>query len=157
LMISNAFYRKCFSLYLVVVFLSAPSSVNAQSVYEPTAQAAELNKRGEEFLNNRAYAEAAKQFRKALAIDPNYEVALRNLGTAQEALGKDELAAGTLQKAIKIAPDDAIALNGLGHAYFHQNKYQESADAYKKAIAIHDSYPEPWNGLGAALLKLGKT
>ena len=144
--------------WVLILLLIVPACLNlvAQTV-RPPAQAVALNKRGEELLATKEYEAAAENFRKALAIHPDYPEALVNLGKALEAQGEDDEAVTDFQKAIKLAPDDAIAYNEMGHALFHEKKYEESVASYRKAISIHDNYAEAYNGLGAALLSMGKT
>src|SRR6516225_10992940 len=79
-----------YCLMLLLFCPSTPRSAQAQSAPTTPPQAIELNKRGEALLAKKAYKAAAKEFRKALAIQPDYEGALHNLGKALEAEGKNE-------------------------------------------------------------------
>jgi tetratricopeptide (TPR) repeat protein len=151
--------RQTLGLSCLILFLFCTSdqkSAQAQSA-TPLPQAIQLNQRGEALLTKKAYAAAAAEFRKALAIQPDYEDAVHNLGKALQAQGNSEDAVADFQKAIKLAPDDVVAHNDLGHALYHEGKYEDSLASYRKAIAIHDNYPEAYNGMGAAFLKMGNT
>jgi tetratricopeptide (TPR) repeat protein len=153
--------RGLLCIVLAYCFVISSSWGVAQSDTQPQSsnikpEAIQLNKQGEELLTKKEFGAAAKKFRKALAIQPDYEDAVRNLGIALAGEGKDKEAASDFQKAIKIAPDDAIAHKDLGHTLFHEGKYEESLASYRKAVAIHENYAEAYNGIGVALLKLGK-
>ena len=69
---------------LIVLFVcaSAPTGAQAQSASTVSPQAVELNKHGEKLLAKKSYKAAVAEFRKALAIEPDYEDAVHNLGKA---------------------------------------------------------------------------
>lgn len=58
--------------------------------------------------------EAARSYRQALALDPDFADAYINLGNALDRLGKSDEAIATYQKALELDPDLAGAHYNLG-------------------------------------------
>jgi len=116
-------------LFLLVVF-SSPSSIFAEKVEDYV-------KKGNALYKNSKYKDAEIQYRKALEIDPNSNIAKFNLGTAY-------YKQGNFQEAMKYfdAVDQknfdkqnlASAYYNLGNSYLQSKNYKESIESYKKAL-----------------------
>src|ERR1700690_3877437 len=79
------------ALFLALVGAAAfPCNLRAQSKVDSHNLAVEFNNRGLEFFGKKDIDGAIKQFRQALAIDPNFPEALSNLGLALDAKGNDD-------------------------------------------------------------------
>ena len=61
-------------------------------------------------------------FRRAVELDPNFSVALNNLGATYNALTEYEKAIKVLQRALRLQPDYAEAHYDLGVAYEGQRR-----------------------------------
>ncbi|MGB9701378.1 MAG: tetratricopeptide repeat protein [Candidatus Kapaibacteriota bacterium] len=95
-------------------------------------------KKGNSLYKDSKYKDAEVQYRKALELDPNSNIAKFNLGTAY-------YKQGNFQEAMKSfdAVDQnnfnkknlASAYYNLGNSYLQSKNYKESIDAYKKALA----------------------
>ena len=70
--------------------------------------------------------EAIEHYRRALAIDPNYQDALHGLGMALFNSGRVEEAVATAKKLIEIDPDDILAHTSLSMFYQSQGRIEEA-------------------------------
>src|ERR1700757_4977925 len=123
-------------VFLLLFAIVSPASHNpsqSQSQVASHNQAVEFNNRGLELYKAGKIDEAIKQFRQALAIDPNFPEADSNLGLALDAKGQVDEAIADFNKALALKPTDAITESNLGLALFHKSKYAESLAAYQKA------------------------
>ncbi len=106
-------------------------------------------------LGANKYAEAAKQFKKALEIDPKYENAIYNLAVTyvkwgasmnEEALAKGEdsdaykekykEAYPYLEKYLELKPNEASVWELLGKVYANLGMKEKSMEAFNKADSL---------------------
>ncbi len=78
-------------------------------------------------------AEAAKAFRQALSIRPDWAEAHSLLGSALARAGNYAEAEAELRKAVTLKPDYAEGWNFLGEFLKERGKDQEAQEAFKKA------------------------
>ena len=78
-------------------------------------------------------ADAAKSFRQALSIKPNWAEAHSLLGSALAETGNYREAEAELRKAVALKPDYAEGWNFLGQFLKKQGKQQEAQEAFRKA------------------------
>ncbi len=78
-------------------------------------------------------AEAAKAFRQALSIKPNWPEVHSLLGSALAETGNYREAEAELRKAVALKPDYAEGWNFLGEFLKKQGKQAEAQDAFRKA------------------------
>jgi len=80
--------------------------------------------------------EAAAQFQRAIALDPNNAPAYQNLGIV--ALRANDIAAAEahLTRALQLNPRLPLALNTLGVVYIRKNDPVRAQDAWKRSFAI---------------------
>jgi Tfp pilus assembly protein PilF len=122
--------------------------------------------------NQGRFAEAAQEYRAALAINPDYFAAHLNLGAVLMmegipvrldvgALGRppwtqaDE-AIAHLRAAVRLDPDSAGAHYNLGIAFVYQGQLDEAARQYREAIRSNPDYAEAHNNLGQVLTAQGQ-
>jgi Tfp pilus assembly protein PilF len=77
--------------------------------------------------------EAAKAFRKALGVRPDWAEAHSLLGSALAQTGKYSEAEAELRKAVALKPDYAEGWNFLGEFLKKRGKDQEAQEAFRKA------------------------
>jgi tetratricopeptide (TPR) repeat protein len=77
--------------------------------------------------------EAIAEFKKVIAINPNYKFVHYNLGVSYSKKGMKDEAIAEYKKAIEINPDDAFAHYNLGIHYGIKGKYVVAADHYYQA------------------------
>jgi tetratricopeptide (TPR) repeat protein len=99
---------------------------------------------------------AIQYFRRALQIDPDHSIALRNLGSAYRQKKDWTQAESALERAIALNPDDPEANYSLGMVYAQQNDTERAYDYLQKALASRPAYPEALNNLGILYLRTGR-
>ncbi|HYW65902.1 MAG TPA: tetratricopeptide repeat protein, partial [Candidatus Dormibacteraeota bacterium] len=96
---------------------------------------------------------AIEHFRRALQIDPEHSIALRNLGSAYRQKKDWAQAKNALERAIALNPDDPETNYSLGMVYAQQNDTDHAYDYLQKALAFRPGYPEALNNLGILYLR----
>ncbi len=99
---------------------------------------------------------AVEQLNGALAIHPNFSLALRELGVQQLILGQPDKAVEALEAALKIAPDDAVSRLTYGIALLNQKKFAASEQQLRAAIKLTPTAPTAHMYLGMALINQQK-
>jgi tetratricopeptide (TPR) repeat protein len=105
--------------------------------------------KGMAYLNAGNYTEAIPYFDKALAINPNYSLALNNKGAALYGLGIYNESIAYFDKALSVNPGYTTALYNKGAALSKLGIYNESIAYFDKVLAI-----QPTNALALAGKKL---
>jgi tetratricopeptide (TPR) repeat protein len=108
------------------------------------AKTAELRKAFDEGVaQSRAgqYDASIESFNKALAVNPNCQDCLYNIGYAYAQKKELDKAEENYKKAILIKPDYAEAYNGLANVYNAQRKFDEAAAASAKANELTAAQP----------------
>jgi len=99
---------------------------------------------------------AILEYKKALAINPNYADAHINLGTACLKKGILDEAISEFRKTLIIKPNHLETHIKLGIAYFKQGRLDDAISEFKKAIAINPTLAETYHKLASALETQGK-
>ena len=129
----------------------------------PLSSSSEEFVRGNELSQAGKFQEAADEYLKALALDPENVDVLTNLGVAYYNLGKLDEAVEQYAKAVKLAPNDGDIRSNLAAAYVQ--KYQANGDkdqlnqalqGYKKAVELKPDLAEAHFGLGVVYALLGQ-
>jgi len=105
--------------------------------------------KGMAYLNEGNYTEAIPYFDKALAINPNYTLALNNKGAALYSLGIYNESIAYFDKALSVNPGYTTALYNKGAALSKLGIYNESIAYFDKVLSI-----QPTNTLALAGKKL---
>lgn len=100
-------------------------------------------------------AEAAKAYRQAIRLDPNFVEALGNLGALLVRMGKPEEAAEVLRKALAKRPTYHEAHHNLGIALASMGRTQEALRHYDRAIELKPDYANALNSRGQLKLSTG--
>ena len=80
------------------------------------------------------YEQAIREFRAALALNPNYVFALNNLGNVYGKLQQYRRAAEYFERVLQLDPDYAPAHYNLARAYQALNRPDEALAHYRQAI-----------------------
>jgi Tfp pilus assembly protein PilF len=120
-------------------------------------QIAAHNLLGRALRSQKKYDEAIAEYRKAIQLDPNYELAYVNWGVALRQQGKYDEAIAKYRKAVELEAKDADAYNDWGNVLFDQMKYDAAIAMYQKAVKLDPKYADAYNNWGEALDKLGRT
>jgi Flp pilus assembly protein TadD len=102
------------------------------------------------------FAEAEKNFKKAIELKPDYAVAHNNLGAVLKDQGRLDEAETNFRKTIELKPDYAEAHNNLGAVLRDLGRLDEAETNFRKTIELKPNYAEAHNYLGAVLRDLGR-
>jgi len=101
-------------------------------------------------------AEAAKAFRKAVALGLGTAAGEADLGLALGQLGRLPEAAMLLQEAARRAPGDADTLSNLGIMLAELGRPEEGVAAFTKALGLRPDHANAHANLGLALTGLAR-
>lgn len=108
----------------------------------PKPDANAYSNRGDSFLNDGRYNEALAEFRKAIALAPNYEKAHYGIGRVYLHSERYTDAINTFEQLIKGNPNYKEAHHGLGIAYFKSGDNNKATSAANASLRI-DPYYQP--------------
>lgn len=101
-------------------------------------------------------AKAVEQLKGALAIYPQFPLALNELGVRYLKLGQIDKAAEALKSAVNLAPEDFRARLNYGIALLNQNHYPEAEEQLRAAVAKNSEAPTSHMYLGITLAMQSK-
>ena len=96
------------------------------------------------------HIEAIREFKKAVAIKPNYHRGYCDMGSAYGDLGLHAEAIVAFKKAIDLDPDCAQSYCNMGVVYGKLRQYTKGIAACKKAVAIKPDYADAYYNRAAA-------
>lgn len=99
-------------------------------------------------------AEAFREYRKALKLQPDNIQALFATSWFYQQQGDPENAVAGYQRIIKLQPDNTDALNALGALYHQHGALPQAANYYQQAIHIKADFVDAHNNLGGVLQRL---
>ena len=102
------------------------------------------------------FAEAIKDYNKAIELNPNYAAAYSNRGNAKDNLGEPQAAIEDCNKAIELNPNSALAYNNRGNAKNKLGQHQAAIEDYTKAIELNPNEATAYNNRGNAKYELGE-
>jgi len=111
---------------------------------------------GNDCMNTRDYADAAKAYRKAIEINPRFANAYAGLAMALAAEGRTDEAIAQLTKAIEIEPALAEARFNLSGLLVSRRRMPEALAQCLEAVRLKPDNAEAQSRLGALLLAAGK-
>jgi putative PEP-CTERM system TPR-repeat lipoprotein len=94
-------------------------------------------------VTQRDYAGAENSFRAALAINPEFPAATRNLAQLYVASGRTDDARKVYTDLLAKKADDVAALLGLADIYISEKKWPEATDAINRARSAAKNDPAP--------------
>lgn len=99
---------------------------------------------------------AVENYRKALALKPDFVEAHCNLGLVLMEQGKLDAAVESCRRALALKPDFAEAYNNLGNALKDQCKLEAATACYRQALKLKPDLAEVHSNLGNALQEQGE-
>ena len=112
--------------------------------------------RGKLAFEAKRYAEAAEEFRKAVAAKPDSVIARINLGVTLSQLGDVQGAAEQFEEAIRIDPGRVNAHYNLAILLAGQGKHEQAIAHLQSALAVDPNDSSVGLLLGSELVKLGR-
>jgi len=95
-------------------------------------------------------------YRRALAIDPENELAHNNLGYMFAVKERPADAIYHYRQAIRYKEDYATPYNNIGVLMYNSGRVEEAITFYRKAIQLEPHYCEPKSNLASALVTRGQ-
>jgi Tfp pilus assembly protein PilF len=108
----------------------------AQSGVTNSTDALRFNTLGVAYMNQQKFADAQKNFEKALAADPNFAVARLNLGVALLSQQKLDAARSALEQAARQLPQDPFAWYNLGLVYKDASETEKGIAAFQHVTEL---------------------
>lgn len=118
---------------------------------EKVRSAREHNDRGVSLYYRGLVPAAAKEFEKALELNPEDAATYNNLALSLTKLDRPEEAISSFKKAIELNPEFAEAYSNLGLVYYEKGDYEEAVDLFSQALEKHENYASAYVNLGNAL------
>jgi len=112
--------------------------------------------RGMRAFGKGRFAEAAKEFRVAIALDPTIPIPRTDLGSALARLGDLEGAAQEFAGALRISPGNPMLHYYLGTTLMGLHLDEDAAEQYQAAIRSNPGFKEAHFQLGNLLMRLGR-
>ena len=86
------------------------------------------------------FNEALASYDKALAVKPDYAVALSNSGVTLQELKRFDEALASYDKALAVKPDYAEALNSRGYALMSLKRYEQAITNFERVLSINPDF-----------------
>ncbi len=128
----------------------------SDAVMKAPASAGARNNFGNVLAERGSLAEAAGQYRAALALAPDYDDAHYNLGNVLAREGLLAEAISHYRTALKFRAGDAAVHYALGSALQRSGEAEDAREQYAEALAAKSNTPGVWYNLGNALLEGGQ-
>src|SRR5215831_15778532 len=97
---------------------------------------------------------ALASYDRALALRPDFAVALYNRGVTLQELDRCEEALASYDRALAAQPDHVEALNNRGVMLQRLKRDEEALASYRRALALRPDFVEALNNLGNTLRQL---
>ncbi|MBD0371537.1 MAG: tetratricopeptide repeat protein [Pyrinomonadaceae bacterium] len=118
--------------------------------------AVDLYMKAVESSNKNDNKKAVEQLNEAIALHPNFALALNELGIQYLKMGQPDKAVEPLQKAVKIAPTEFFPHLNYGIALLNKKSFAEAETELRAALKINNDAPTAHMYLGVALLTLSR-
>lgn len=100
--------------------------------------------------------DAVREYRAAVALDPNHATAHNNLGVVLTELGQISEAVRHYEAAIRAEPGLADAHFNLANALRAENRYGDAATHYRDALRLEPGFAPGHNNLGELMAAEGR-
>ena len=121
--------------------ISSAQNVPPSEAQQKREQLYRSNNLGVALMEQFKHEEAAKQFKQALASDPNFALARINLAMADYFLNDSRSAVEEAKAAVELAPESPHAHYVLGAALRNEKLYDEAIAEFNKVIAVDSKDP----------------
>ena len=101
------------------------------------------------------YAEAEREFRKAIELRPDYATAHQYYAYYLTAMGNVEQAIAERKRAVSIEPKSPLLNTALGEEYYQARRFSDSIGPNQQALSIDPHYPDAIINIGRAYEQMG--
>jgi tetratricopeptide (TPR) repeat protein len=102
--------------------------------------ASALNNRGVAYRRKGFFAQAIRDYNRAIRLNPEFATAYSNLGLAYAKQSRYDLAIATFNQAIRIDPHDADTYLKRGNAYYDKGMFEQAVSDYSRAIELKPDF-----------------
>ncbi len=113
------------------------------------------NNRGNAYNIKGEYERATQDFDAAIALNPDYSIALNNRGIVYQNRGMYDQAIGDFTRAIALKSNYFDAINNRGGAYNHTGMHDQAIYDFTRALALKPGSFMTYNNRGVAYAKKG--
>jgi arylsulfatase A-like enzyme/Tfp pilus assembly protein PilF len=111
---------------------------------------------GNAYFKERRHKEAIEYFRRALALKPDYDLAVINIAAAYRQLGDDDAALAGFEHYLTIDPKDAYVRYQMGEIWLDRGDLDRAEKLFREALEMDDHVAPAKNALGAIAFKRGE-
>lgn len=147
--------------FTVPVYLKPKGGAAAAAATNPALAgvpkaASDLYLKALESSNKNDAKKAIEQLNEAIALHPNFALALNELGTQYLRTGQADKAAEALRKAVQLAPTEFLPHLNYGIALLNKKSFAEAETELRAALKINNEAPTAHMYLGMALINLSR-
>lgn len=102
------------------------------------------------------YAAAEREYKRAIALDPNYTTAHHNLGVMLIRTGRPEEGMTEVRRALEIEPFSIVVNRLYGECLIHLRRYDEGLAQLIKTSEMDPAFPTTFFALSVAYRLMGK-
>ena len=110
---------------------------------------------GNEYSRRRELSRALEAFQRALALKPDYDLAVFNMANVYRTMGKDDEALVGYRRLLELDPRNAQAHQAVAQVLVDHGKLEEAQASLNRALEIQPAMAAARNTLGALRLKQG--
>ena len=110
---------------------------------------------GNAYFKERRHREAIEYFKRALALKPDYDLAVINIAAAYRQLGDDDAALAGFEHYLTIDPKDAFVRYQMGEIWLDRGDLDRAERLFREALGMDDYVAAAKNALGAIAFKRG--
>jgi choline-sulfatase len=110
---------------------------------------------GNEYYRRRQFARAIEQFKRALALKPDYDLVVINMANAYRALGRDQEAMVGYRRFMELDPKNAQIRYEAAQILIDSGKLDEARQQLTRALELEPKLAAARNALGVLALRRG--
>lgn len=108
------------------------------------------------YVKSWQWADAEREFKRAIEINPNYATAYHFYCVLLRSLGRFDEAAEMIQRAHELDPLSSVISVNVSGNYMLRKDYEGMAANSRKVVELDPTYPGGYSSLGSAYLRLGR-
>jgi len=108
------------------------------------------------YAANWEWAEAQKEFQRALDLNPGYVIGLYQYGFILSLMGHPEQAIPLIEQAVASDPLSSIVLYRAGRVYYHARQYDKASELFQRILELNPNDQLGLFGLGLVYRAQGK-
>ncbi|MEW6607943.1 MAG: tetratricopeptide repeat protein [bacterium] len=105
---------------------------------------------GEKYRAEKNYEAAIAMYKKAIKLNPDYDIAYNNLGCAYYEKGQFDEAIANYKKALEFNLTTKVTHSNLACAYYYKGMFDEAIEEFKKELENNPVCVDSLTGLGCA-------